>query len=97
MSLNLKEGQKVVIVDYDTKSLLTKGVVTDIGSSGNYPIGVKIDEPFVIGSDDKDELSFLTGERLTFNGEYLYRGHVHEDHKKWDLEVLSEEYYNKNY
>lgn len=97
MSLNLKEGQKVVVVDYVTKKLVTRGVVTDIGASSNFPIGVKIDEPFVVGSPSRDALSFFTGERLTFNGEYLYRGHCHEDHKKWDLEVLSEEYYNKIY
>lgn len=96
MSLNLKEDQKVVIVDYVTKKLVTRGVVTDIGAPSSYPIGVKIDEPFR-GGEAEHSMTFACGERLTFNHDYLYRGKTHTDHTLWDLEVLSEEYYNRVY
>ncbi|ALA06920.1 hypothetical protein FDI02_gp036 [Citrobacter phage Mordin] len=96
MSLNLKEGQKVVVVDYVTKKLVTRGVVTDIGESTNYPIGVNFEEDFV-GGEGVWSRTFISGERLTFNSDYLYRGKKHVDHKLWDLEVLSEEDYNRVY
>ena len=96
MSLNLKEDQRVVIVDYVTKKIVTRGVVTDIGASTSYPIGVKIDEPFR-GGEGEHSMTFACGERLTFNNNYLYRGNTHADHELWDLEVLSEEYYNRVY
>ena len=98
MSLNLKEDQRVVIVDYVTRDVVTRGIVTDIGVSIGYPIGVKIDESFVKGGESSGgKMSFIEGERLTFSTDYLYRGKHHADHKLWDLEVLSEDYYNRIY
>lgn len=96
MSLNLKEDQKVVIVDYITKNVVTRGVVTDIGASTGYPIGVEICKAFD-RTDVGGTMTFAKGERLTFNTDYLYRGQTHADHKLWDLEVLSEDYYNRVY
>lgn len=96
MSLNLKEDQKVVILDYVTKAVVSRGKVTDIGASPKYPIGIELDEGFV-QSASGDEMKFTKGERITFNDENLFRGKNHEDHKLWDLEVLSEEYYNRVY
>lgn len=96
MSLNLKEGQKVVIVDYISKAVVSKGEVSDIGASTGYPIGVEICKAFD-RTDVGGTMTFAKGERLTFNTDYLYRGKHHADHKLWDLEVLSEEYYNRVY
>lgn len=98
MSLTLKEDQRVVIVDYVTKNVVARGIVTDIGASTGYPIGVKIDEAFSKGEESSGgSMIFKKGERLTFNTDYLYRGPHHADHKLWDLEVLSEDYYNSIY
>lgn len=96
MSLNLEEGQRVVIVDYITKDVVARGEVVDIGASTHYPIGVKIDKSFN-KSFGKDTVSFLEGDRITFNSDYLFRGKYHVDHKSWDLEVLSEDYYKRIY
>lgn len=96
MSLNLKEDQKVVILDYVTKAVVSRGKVMDICAYPKYPIAIKLDEGF-IQSASGDEMKFTKGEHITFNDESLFRGKNHEDHKLWDLEVLSEEYYNRVY
>ncbi|ELT8207006.1 hypothetical protein R9D86_000386 [Escherichia coli] len=96
MSLKLKEGQKVVVVDYATKTVMAKGEVTEIYTSAAYPIAVRIDNSFVKTCCDED-MPFQSGERLTFNSEYLFRGKHHSSHNDFDLEVLSEEYYNRVY
>lgn len=97
MRLNLKEGQKVVIVDFETKNLITRGVVTDIDINTKYPIGVEIKDSFVKACGDEEAMTFLSGERITFNNDYLYRGKHHSSHREFDLEVLSEDYYNRIY
>ena len=94
--LTLSVGQKVVILDFATKNKLSTGRVVDLDSSTQYPIRVEVSEPFIAGHGE-ETMSFFPIEAITFNHGGLFRGVTHNDHKEFDLEVMSEDTYQRFY